>query len=346
MKLVVVGLGSMGKRRVRNLLANGIAAADIDGVDNNPARAEEAAAKYGITTHTDIAEVDLSTTDAFVISTPPDQHLPYARLAAENNCHMFIEASVLADGLAELETLVESRGVVAFPSCTMRFFAGPRQVRRLVEQGAVGRVLAWQYQSGQYLPDWHPWEPITEFYVSNRETGGCREIVPFEMVWLTTVFGPVVNVESRKAKRSDLPADIDDIYMLQTRHEDGTLGQLIVDVLSRTPVRDLRITGAEGTIEWDDSTKKIRVFRVASGEWEEMTVGLGTVEAAYINPEEPYIEEIRTYLECIRERRQPEYTLAQDLEMLDLLYQAERADDEGRRVEIGNQVAGCGEDQR
>lgn len=322
----------MGKRRVRNLLANGISPSDIVGVDKRADRAEEARTKYGITTHTALRDEDVAAADAFVISTPPDHHLPYAQKAAAHGKHMFIEASVLAEGLEELAQEVDSKHLVAFPSCTMRFFAGPRRVRELVQSNAIGKVLAWQYQSGQYLPDWHPWEPITDFYVSNPETGGCREIVPFEMVWLEPLFGAVADIDGRHAKRSDMPAEIDDIYMLQTRHESGALGQLIVDVLSRSAVRHLRITGSEGTLEWDDSAKRIRVYSAASGQWTEESVGLGTVESKYINPEEPYIEEIRTYLSCIESKTAPAYTLRDDIKILDLLYRAEESAKTGRRV--------------
>ena len=334
-KVMVVGLGSMGKRRVRNLLANGIRKENIIGVDRRADRLSEATEKYGIKTCGEVFSADLASVSALVISTSPDQHLPYAQLAAEHGKHMFIEASVLAVGLLELATEVEAKSLVSFPSCTMRFFAGPRRIAALLAEGAIGKVLAWQYQSGQYLPDWHPWEPITDFYVSNPPTGGCREIVPFEMVWLEPVFGRVLDIDGRHAKLSDMPAAIDDIYMLQTRHEGGVLGQLIVDVLGRTAIRHLRVTGSEGTLEWDDGAKRIRVFRTSTGQWKEESIGGGTVESRYINPEEPYIEEIRTFLECARTGTTPAYTLRDDVKILNLLYAAEAADTTGKRAVIG-----------
>ena len=335
MKVLVIGLGSMGKRRVRNLLANGIQKENIIGVDRRTDRAAEAAEKYGIATSTEVLVRDVEIVEVIVISTPPDQHLPYAKLAADHRKHMFIEASVLSDGLLELADQVDSAGVVAFPSCTMRFYAGPKRIHELLGHGEIGKVLAWQYQSGQYLTDWHPWEPITDFYVSNQLTGGCREIVPFELVWLVPVFGKVLEIDARNARLSDLPASIDDIYMLQMRHAGGVLGQLIVDVLGRTPVRHLRVTGSEGTLEWDDSVKRIRIFQVSTGQWREEHVGNGTVESNYINPEEPYIEEIWTFLDCACNGKIPEYTLREDVKMLDLLYSAETASTDGKRVVVG-----------
>jgi len=334
LKFTVVGLGSMGKRRVRNLLANGVSVNHIKGVDCKPERASEASDKYGIQTYAELSDEIIKFSDAFIISTPPDQHLLYAKEAAENNIHMFIEASVLSEGLEELAAQVREKKLIAFPSCTMRFFPGPKKVNETITSGKIGKVLAWQYQSGQYLPDWHPWESIKDFYVSNPLTGGCREIVPFEMVWLEPVFGKVVDVDARHAKLSDMPAEIEDIYMLQLRHESGTLGQLIVDVLGRTAIRYLRVTGSKGTLEWDDSTKKVRVFSTNDNAWHEENFGEGTVESNYINPEEPYIEEIGNFIDCIASGKEPLYTLENDVDILNILYKAEKADNENKRVKV------------
>lgn len=35
----------------------------------------------------------------------------------------------------------------------------------------------------------HPWENVNEFYVSNRVTGGAREIVPYELTWIVHILG-------------------------------------------------------------------------------------------------------------------------------------------------------------
>ena len=64
---------------------------------------------------------------------------------------------------------------------------GPRRIKQVVAAVAVGRPLAFTYQVGQYLPDWHPWESYKDFYVSKRATGAYREIVPFELAWLIDV---------------------------------------------------------------------------------------------------------------------------------------------------------------
>ncbi len=333
-RLIVIGLGSMGKRRVRNLLANGISKESIRGIDKRKDRRLEAFEKYGIETWNELTSELIDYSDAFVISTPPDQHFFYAQLAVKYNKNMFIEASVLSDGLLELCEKADKDNLVVFPSCTMKFASGPKRIKEIISKDTIGKVLVWQYQSGQYLPDWHPWESISDFYVSNPETGGCREIVPFEMVWLESVFGKVKDVDGRHAKLSNISAPIDDIYMLQIQHKNGIMGQLIVDVIGRTSIRYMRITGTEGTLEWNEDEKKIRVFRVSTGTWQEESIDVGHIEPNYINSEGQYIEEIHEFLECITTGKEPQYTLRDDINNLNILYNVERANKEKKRINI------------
>lgn len=323
MKFLVIGLGSMGKRRIRNLLALEILSSNIIGFDLRADRRQEAEEKYQIGTIKSLTAQVLEQVNALVISTPPDQHADYAIMGLQAKKPVFIEASVLDDNHAEIVRLAEQHKRVVFPSCTMKFYPGPKRLKALLSQGIIGQVYAWQYQSGQYLPDWHPWESILDYYVSRKETGGCREIVPFELVWLCDLFGKVRDIQSHLAKVSDLPTDIDDIYTLNIQHRSGVVGQLMVDVLSRVPMRSIRITGSLGTIEWDDTRKLIRYYTIESKQWVEEWLEQGEIEANYINPEGPYIEEMAAYLECIQQQKQPAFTICADQEILALLYRAE-----------------------
>ena len=72
MKFLVIGLGSMGKRRVRNLLA--IGGHDVAGFDPREDRRAEANQKYGIPVFDSLdAALQSFQPGAFVISTSP-QH--------------------------------------------------------------------------------------------------------------------------------------------------------------------------------------------------------------------------------------------------------------------------------
>jgi predicted dehydrogenase len=327
MKFLVTGLGSMGKRRVRNLKALGIE--HVAGFDPRSDRRQESAEKYGIPVF-DGLEAAMHTfgPQAFVISTPPDLHMHYAYYAYEHGISCFIEASVVdAEKIKQLGQKVENTAIVMAPSCTMRYYPGPKKIKELIQANAIGKVLNVNYQTGQYLPDWHPWERIEEFYVSKRETGGAREIVPFELTWLNDIFGEAEALGCVKAKLTDMPADIDDIYHCLLRYDRNVLANLTVEVISRPKAtREMRVLGSEGEIIFSADTNSVRYINTSMEKWKEYHFDTGTVESQYINPEEPYIAEMRDFVAAVRAKDQTMYpnSLEDDYNVLQTLHALEQ----------------------
>ena len=97
MKFLIVGLGSMGKRRIRCLKTLGYD--DIVGLDLRESRRKEAEEKYAIETIDDIKNLNFSEISALIISTPPDKHNEYIGLAIQEKKPAFVEASVVLEGL-------------------------------------------------------------------------------------------------------------------------------------------------------------------------------------------------------------------------------------------------------
>ncbi|HEX9062844.1 MAG TPA: Gfo/Idh/MocA family oxidoreductase [Clostridia bacterium] len=328
MKFVVVGLGSMGKRRIRNLLANG--EADITGVDIREDRRVEASSKYGISICSSIHEKNiLNDADAVIISVPPDKHMEYAHMAADAGKHCFIEASVTDAGMSELISKNKSGRVKICPSCTLRFHPSIIKIKSLIESGSIGKLSNFSYHSGQYLPDWHPWEDIRDYYVSNSITGGCREIVPFELTWLNWVFGEVNKVACFYDRTIDLGVDIDDVYALLLKYRNGLTGTLLVDVVSRNAVRRITINGDKGQIIWDWNQRYVEVYRPEGREvFKEPG---GSAEKGYNSNiiEEMYIDEIRSFIGAVKGKGEFPNTLDEDYDILQLLYKAEKSYDKG-----------------
>ena len=328
-KFLVIGLGSMGKRRVRNLIALGFKD-NIAGFDKSKERRAEAK-KYDITIY-DNFDIALKSQipDAFIISTPPNFHMHYGFIAAENNISCFIEASVVdSNKILELAEIIKGRDIVMAPSCTMRFYPGPLKIKELITNGAIGKVLNYNYHTGQYLPDWHPWENINDFYVSNPDTGGCREIVPFELTWLNDVFGEPKPLACVRRKLTHISANIDDIYHCILEYPNNLIGNLTVDVISRPrSTREIRILGSVGEIVYNADNNCVKYINTDMEAWEIFSLDTGTIENGYINPEEPYINEIRAFIDAIKSvknERASTYpnTLEDDYKILQLLYKLE-----------------------
>jgi predicted dehydrogenase len=327
MKFLVIGLGSMGKRRVRNLKALGIES--IAGFDLRQDRRQESAEKYQIPVFDDLeTAVHTFEPQSFVISTSPDFHMHYAYYAYERDINCFIEASVVdADKIKELSEKIRGMNIVMAPSCTMRYYPGPKKIKELILANAIGKVLNINYQTGQYLPDWHPWENIEDFYVSKRETGGAREIVSFEITWLNDIFGKAEALACVKTKLTDIPADIDDIYHCLLRYEGSILVNLTVEVVSQPkPTREMRILGSEGEIVFSADTNSVRYINTSMSLWKEFKFDIGTLESQYINPEEPYIAEMKDFVSAVRSKNQKLYpnSLDDDYRVLKILYTLEQ----------------------
>ncbi len=93
----VKGLGSMGKRRIRCLMALGVKPEAIWGNDIREDRCKEARNKYGINIVRSEQEIDFENIDAVIVSLPPDKHKIGVDIAIKNKKPVFVEASVIYD---------------------------------------------------------------------------------------------------------------------------------------------------------------------------------------------------------------------------------------------------------
>ena len=249
MKFLIIGLGSMGKRRIRNLLAIGISRSKLFGFDAREDRRIEAKNKYGIVCVDDPDSV-IKTVDVVIISTPPDIHLEYQKYAVDNGKHFFCEAGVFKEGIKEVSEMAESKNIKAIASKTPILLSERKIIKKLITEKYIGKPLAFSYHSGNYLPYWHGWyEKFSNFYVSKRETGGAREMVAFQLTWLQWVFGEIEKVSCVKGKLSpNFEADIDDIYNLMCIFKSGVFGNVIVDVITRPTTEIFELACTNGVL--------------------------------------------------------------------------------------------------
>lgn len=325
MKVLVIGLGSMGSRRIRNLQS--IGGMRIFGFDISEARARQVCAKYDVELIRELTPATLSQGfDAVVISTSPDWHMHYAEMCVAMKLPVFIEASVVeTDRVGALAEVALKEGVLVAASCTMRFFEGPKLIANLINGNSIGKPLAFTYHTGQWLEDWHPWEDINDFYVSKREMGGGREIVPFELTWLNDIFGFPTIESAHKTKCSALSADIDDLYQIILKYPGGLHATMVVEILSRPrSSRELRIVGDSGIIVFSGDDNLIRISTIESPNWKEYSLDGGTKFLESINPDEPYKDELEAFLRAVEGTGSFPNTLSDDYAILNLLDNIDR----------------------
>lgn len=310
----------MGKRRIRNLRSLGYS--EISGFDIREDRRKEAENLFGINTVSDLEP--LSDFDSVIISTSPDMHTKYIRAAIEKGKPCFVELSLLIQELPELDRLARLKGVLIAPSCTFRFRPAIKRIKDLVESRTYGKITNFTYHSGQYLPDWHPWENVKDFFVSKKETSGCKEILSFELRWMTDVMGSPEDIFSCRGKTAGFDIDIDDTYAVSMKFN-GHLGVILIDLVSRFATRSLILNLEKAQIRWNCEDNAVRLYDAENKEWTGYReVGAEAVTGCNSDiTGNMYIEEMRAFVEAVKGVKPFPITLGEDIEILHIV---ERAD--------------------
>ena len=294
---LIVGLGSMGKRRIRNLHAN--EEKNIIGFDIRIDRRKEAEKKYNIQTIDDFKLLSPDDFDVLIISTSPEAHGDYIRFALNHKKHFFVEHPTSDDGYVDIFKH-NHLDIVKAPSCTLLFYKPLKMIKKILDGDAIGKILAFQYHMGQYLPDWHPWEDYRKVYFSKKNTSACREMVPFELIWLNWLMdSQVEDISGTITKVSNLDMEADDIALAILKYKNGIYGNIIIDVISRKPLRSLRVLGSNGVLEWERFEHTLRLYDATTETASIFQVPKGNPEAGYVNEEEMYNDEIKAFLDAI-----------------------------------------------
>ncbi len=324
MRIGVIGLGSMGKRRIRNLMQLGFK--DLSGFDVRQDRVEEAAGVSNVRVTSDwVNFCAMGPYDCIVISVPPALHNHYIQWCISTGTPCFVEASVISQGLSTLNDLARKRGVLVAPSCTLRFHPAVKCIRDWVLSGKVGSISNVIHVSGQYLPDWHVYEAVSDYYVSAKETGGAREIVPFELTWLLEITGWPISVVGMNGKTIVIEGaeNIDDTYNILMQGK-GFFLNLTVDVVSRKATRRFLLNGSLGQIVWNWDEHRVSFF----GPDEKNEYFDYEAKAAHSGynkniTEEMYEEEMQTFIHAVRGENIFPNDLTDDIRVLEILEAAE-----------------------
>lgn len=336
LSFLVVGLGSMGKRRIRNLQYLGCT--KIAGFDIRQDRCEEARELYAVPVFNAFeAAIKETRPDALIISVPPDKHHIYIEWAFKHQTHFFVEASVLNTGYEEFIQREAQQKIVSAPSCTLCFHPAITTITEIIRAGHLGKLSSVLYHSGQYLPDWHSYEKVSDFYVSNKETGGAREILPFELTWITQTFGFPQRATGVYKKTIAIPGapQIDDTYILLADYGDFVVN-LTIDVVSRYATRRMTINGEQKQLVWDWEDASIRIFDPEANAWEVRTYHTMPSQLGYNKniTEQMYIDEMKSFIDAILGKKPFKNTFANDLKVLEILYATERSYDDQRSIPL------------
>lgn len=300
MKFLVVGSGSMGKRRIR-LLKENYEDITLIGVDLNIDRCAEIKELFNIKTYSNLEEaITFEKPDAALICTSPIYHSEIILNCLKKNLNVFTEINLISDNYDEIIKISKEKNLKLFLSST---FLYRNEIKYIIEKANNSGKLAYSYHVGQYLPDWHPWESYKDFFVADKRTNGCRELMAIELPWIVKAFGDIKEVKVIRNNITNLKLDYFDNYMIMFQHENGNVGSLNVDIASRKATRSLEVYNEELHIKWEGTPETLYDYNFEDKDFEK----INTYESIqrdnkYVSNiiENAYLSEITTFIKYIK----------------------------------------------
>lgn len=270
MKYLIAGLGSVGRRHMRNLISLG--EKDIILLRTRKATLpDDELADYPV--ETDINEaIKKHKPDAVIVSNPTAFHLDIAIPAAQAGCTILLEKPISnsMERIDELQSAVQKNNAKVLLAFQFRFHPSLIKAKELILNGEIGKVISANVHFGEYLPAWHPWEDYRISYAARADMGGgvvatqCHSLD--YLPWL--VGEKVESVFGYTAKLSDLEINVEDTAKIALRFANGALGSLHLDFNQQPPEHHFTIVGTNGTIKWNLADGGVKIYNADKKEWD------------------------------------------------------------------------------
>jgi len=227
-------------------------------VDTNAARLTDARAQVNnLRTYSSVERALEDKPQAAIIATPPATHSKIAISLLYAGIPILIEkplAHTLFDGQA-IKAAAYIHNTLACVGYSMRFHPAIQLIRdELLPE--IGKPLYARAEVGQYLPDWHKDEDITNWYMRYADQGGGALLdLSHEIDYLRTLFGGwCFEPRGTVCTLSRLTHNADDFADFLLNFNNNVVASIHMDLLDRSYNRRLRIVGSDRSIEWNDAT--------------------------------------------------------------------------------------------
>lgn len=343
MKFLIAGLGSIGRRHMRNLIALG----ERDIVlfrTRNATMPDDELSGYPVETDL-LAALKKHKPDAVIVSNPTSMHLSVAIPAAETGCALLLEKPVSdsSERLGQLEAACKKSGSKVLVAFQFRFHPGLMRAKQLISNGEIGRVISADVHFGEYLPAWHPWEDYRKGYAARADMGGGVVLTQCHSLdYLPWLVGKVESVWGFTAKLSDLEVDVEDTAKIGLRFEGGALGSLHLDFNQQPPAHRFEVIGTKGTLKWDLSDGATRIFRASSqslalstgmgiktgGEWEVYPLAKDWERNVM------FLDQMKHFIAVVRGEVEPSCTLDDGVRVMKLIAAVRESQKSGRLISL------------
>jgi len=330
-KILIAGLGSIGRRHFRNLIALG----ETDLILLRTRKAtlpDDELAGYPV--ENDIHEaLEKHKPDAVVVANPTSLHLNVAIPAAEVGCHILLEKPVshTLEGLDTLQKAARESGSKILVGFQFRYHPTLNKARELIQSGGLGQVLTVHAHWGEYLPNWHPWEDYRQSYAARADLGGgVIGTLAHPIDYLRYLLGEIDALWSFNGHLSSLEIDVEDIAEISLKFANGAIGGVHLNYVQRPPAHRLEIVGANGTLRWDNADGTLHFYKMPAPFGSYSDVPPAPVIETFSTPggfdrNDLFLAQTHHFLNVVRGQEEPVCTLEDGVRVQELVQAARMA---------------------
>ena len=267
LSVLVAGCGAIGKRHIDILQELGVG--DIMVCDPNTEYVKAVTDKYpNVKVATNYAEGLKSKPFAVFILTPTKMHIPMAIEAIKSGAHVFIEKplSNSSEDIEKLKQISKEYDKQVMVGFCFRYHDAMVKVKRLLEQGEIGRVVSVRSLMGEDFPSIHP--EYKEMYISKYS--GAFEIVHDVDLAIWMSGQEVDEVYGVYGSFSDYEFESPDTAEILIKLKNKAVATVHLDFFQNPRRRNLEIIGVNGVItiefsSWDEAT--VSMYNKFESKW-------------------------------------------------------------------------------
>ena len=332
-RVLVVGLGSIGKRHLRlarELLPN----ADIRVLRH---QACDSIPKHANSYFSKLEDAIEFAPQLAVIASPASFHVDVAQSLARVGAHLLVEKPLSASlaGVSQLIDICSKQNTVLMTGYNLRFLPSLQRFRDILNERGLGRVLSVRCEIGQYLPSWRPDTDYRQGVSARRELGGGALLeLSHELDYLRWIFGEIKWVKATLSRQSSLEIDVEDTAHLILGFASGADGHQLIASLNLDFIRHdtTRLCTAiceEGSLRWNGLTGVVDQFEAGAKVWRELFCHQN-------QRDDSYLAEWHHFLDCINAKTVPLISGEDGLKVLQIIDAARQAAGAGNEVQTTN----------
>ena len=270
--ILIVGVGSVGKRHARNLSALGCKISCIDLQIERICDLAEEIEIIGQFKSINEAFVLKQKYDGAVIASPTGSHSEALHQLVKHHLSILLEKPV-AKSLAEATRMFDlsaEKNIPVLLGYTWRWWKPLRRVQEHINSNTIGPIRHVQFYMSAHLADWHPWEPYQSFFMASAAQGGGALLD--ESHWIDMMiyfFGMPEKILGKVEKISNLEIETDDNVDVIAYYPNGLRVTIHLDLYGRPHEKSIRFVGEDGTLMWSAHPNRIKLSGRPEKVWEE-----------------------------------------------------------------------------